>query len=78
MKGWMHVQIKEGKLTWATAELVHESTGQVATKDSTEIVVRYLDCVSKDYRNMIWLVQSWKSYQVTHTFNDCSKSNLLQ
>lgn len=39
----MDLQIEKGELAWAAAELVHESTGQVTTKDGTEIVVGYLD-----------------------------------
>ncbi len=36
------LQIKKGELAWATAVLIYESTSQVTTKDSTQIVVRYL------------------------------------
>ena len=43
------LQIKKGKLAWATAVLIYESTSQITTKDSTEIVVRYLGQVRKGY-----------------------------
>ena len=49
----MDLQIEERELAWAAAELIHESTGQVTTKDGTEIVVRYLDPVSKEFAHMV-------------------------
>ena len=43
------LQIKKGELAWATAVLIYESTSQITTKNSTEIVVRYLGQVRKGY-----------------------------
>ena len=43
------LQIEKGELAWATAVFIYESASQVATKDSTQIVVRYLLQVRKSY-----------------------------